>query len=210
MLVVAPMALLGAACLPTPPPWVGDGPHVVVFGDSQTYALEHGPGLDDGNQFSFLTDDLVADGYAASVSALIGAETGDLAKVVPKIPEPGADIMLIALGSNDMRVDADAETSSVPLATAIEHVTTAAEQVGAGCTIVVTIAETAPWGLDRSAPGFNQALRSIPGVVVADWAPLVQANPHYVGEDGVHQTEAGVAAYRNLFHEAIGSCGATL
>jgi len=177
----------------------------MVFGDSLTYSIEHGPGWGFNNQF--LTDELVANGYSASISSWIGATTRDLPAVAPQVPAPGADIMVIALGSNDMRVNATTGTTAVPLAEALGHITTAIDEVGASCNVLVTVAETEPWGLDTSAPTYNETLRNLPNVIIADWAPLVAANPDFVvGTDGVHLTPAGSDAYRALFHVAIDSC----
>ena len=205
-LVAVPLALVASACLPAPRAWVGDGPRVLVFGDSLTHRLERG--ADNDPRKRLLTNDLVAGGYAASVSSMTGAKTLDLAAVVPTIPDPGPDILLISLGSNDMRVKDGATLT--PLATAIDNVRAAMTQVAAKCTVLVTVAETAPWGLDTDAPAFNQALRALPNVVIADWAPLVAANPLFVTEDGVHHTDLGVGAYRDLYRNAIGSCARAL
>jgi hypothetical protein len=43
-------------------------------------------------------------------------------------------------------------------------------------------------------------------VIIADWSPLVEANPDFVGADGVHLTSAGSGAYRELFLTTIDSC----
>ena len=62
----------------------------MVFGDSLTSFIENGPDHDlfGGPDDSFLTDTLVANGHAASVSSLSGASTADLVHVTPKIPRP--------------------------------------------------------------------------------------------------------------------------
>lgn len=70
----------------------------------------------------------------------------------------------------------------------------------------MTIAETEPWGLDTSGPAYNAALRDLPSVVIANWATIVEANPHFVGTDGVHLTSSGSVAYRELFLTTIDSC----
>lgn len=62
-------------------------------------------------------------------------------------------------------------------------------------------------GSPSVAPAFNRALRTIPGVIIANWAAVVREHEHYVVRDGVHHKEAGRAAYRDLFLEAIASCG---
>ncbi len=198
--------LLVAACLPEPPAWVGTGPRVMVFGDSLTYRLEHGVGLDREHRFSHLTDELVASGRSASVAAMIGATTGDLGSVVGRVPAPGADVLLVELGTNDLLPRSDGQPT-IPVRTAIRNVRDAVDAVGAGCTVLVTVAETAVWGLDELAPAYNDALRSIRGAVIADWAALVAAEPGYVGDDGIHLTDAGAAAMGSLFLDAIAACG---
>lgn len=186
--------------------WKGDGAHVMIFGDSITYRLEHGPGLDRTNQYTLLTDHLVVTGHSASVSAMIGAVTNGLDSVAQYVPAPGADILLIALGTNDMHVNTSTGTSYFTVEEAVANLSNAIDTIGAPCTILVTIAETEPWGLDVTGPAFNRALRAMPDVRIADWAPVVEADPGLVVSDGVHLTDAGVAAYTALFDDAISTC----
>jgi hypothetical protein len=46
-------------------------------------------------------------------------------------------------------------TTAVPLQEALGHIAASIDEVGASCNILVTIAETEPWGLDTSAPAYN-------------------------------------------------------
>ena len=71
---------------------------------------------------------------------------------------------------------------------------------------VVTVVEI----LDVSGPPYNAALRAIPGVIAADWAPMVTANPSYVISDGVHQTPEGLTADRDLLLRAVSDCASRL
>jgi lysophospholipase L1-like esterase len=181
----------------------------MVFGDSLTSFVENGPDHDlrGGPDDSFLTDRLVVEGYTASVSSLIGAATGDLASVTPTIPAPGADVLLIALGSNDRSLDPTTGQAYVSVATAIANIDAAVAQTAAECNIVVTVAETTPWnGLNQTAPAYNAALRALPGVVVADWALVAASHPEYLRPNDVHHTTAGAAAYMDLFVDAVNAC----
>lgn len=199
------LAVSVAGCLPSPPPWKGSGsgPRVMVFGDSLTSYIENGPGHDlfGGPDDTFLTDRLIVEGHPASVSSLIGAETGDLANVTPGIPEPGTDVLLIALGTNDRR------EARVTVDAAIANVNAAIARAAAECNIVVTVAETTTWGsLNLFAPAYNAALRALPGVVVADWASIAAAHPEYLAPNDVHHTTVGAAAYMELFVDAVDAC----
>ena len=181
----------------------------MVFGDSLTSFIENGPDHDlfGGPDDSFLTDTLVANGHAASVSSLSGASTADLVHVTPKIPAPGANVLVIALGTNDRANDPATGKPPISVATALANVNAAIVQTAAECNIVVTVAETTPWGrLDQNAPAYNAGLRALPGVNVADWALLVAAHPEYLLPNEVHHTTAGAAAYMALFVDAVDAC----
>jgi hypothetical protein len=95
---VVAISIVAAGCLPKPSSWVGSGTHVAFTGDSITYDTEH-DALGDSNHH--LTDALVAAGYTVSSSDEIGANTADLAGLGPW-PAPGAQIVSIEIGTNDM------------------------------------------------------------------------------------------------------------
>jgi hypothetical protein len=98
--ILITVAVVAAGCLPNPRSWIGSGIHVAFVGDSITYNTEH-DALHDANHH--LTDVLVAAGYAVSSSDKIGAKTADLARLGPW-PAPGATIVSIEIGTNDMRL----------------------------------------------------------------------------------------------------------
>jgi lysophospholipase L1-like esterase len=204
-LTIIALSLLLAGCiLPPPPPWsgddgvrlsafAGDGEHVLVFGDSLTYLA---------NNEDALTDQLVAAGYVASVSATGGATSQSLAADDLVEPEPGADITVIALGTNDIHLDII--TSPGDIGGYIARIQTAFDRYDAGCDVAVTTVESEP--MAELAPLMNDALEEMASVVVADWAAIVADHPEYLLEDGIHHTPGGQAAYRDLIESAVGEC----
>ena len=146
---VVAISIVAAGCLPKPSSWTGSGTHVAFTGDSITYNTEH-DALGDTNYR--LTDALVAAGYAVASSDRIGANAVDLARLRPW-PAPGAEIVSIEIGTNDMQ--ATNGQPRTPYATAEANYNTylAAQDAGrVRCIVLVEIAETAPWGLDVTGP----------------------------------------------------------
>lgn len=203
------VAALGAAglvgaCLPAPSPWLGTaGVTVGVVGDSLVHHAELGPGGRPGDPRR-LSAELVAAGRRASVSSAVGADTPDLASITA-FPDPGAELLVVALGTNDMR-------AGLPIPTAIANIEAFVAVIAPRCTVVVTIVDEPSWGLQELGPAFNAALVDLAAgrtdVVVADWASLAEANPGHLMPDGVHHTTAGQAAYRTLIVEGVAACDA--
>jgi hypothetical protein len=198
------LTLVAAACLPKPSSWYGDsGPYVGVIGDSLVHAAETGGGLDPDDTDRFVSQRLAQSGYRASVSAMIGAVTADL-RTVAAFPEPGFELLVLALGTNDMH------DGAVPVDVAIGDIVTYLDAHTPACTALVTIVDEPSWGLDVTAPVYNAALADLAteraDVIIADWAAVVDAHPEYLGSDGVHHTAAGQEAYRSLIDDAAGQC----
>jgi lysophospholipase L1-like esterase len=202
-----------SACLPSPSPVQGPigGEAVGVIGDSQTYIAEEGPGLEYPDPDQFLTDLLVADGRRVSISAFIGAGTHDLSDLEPW-PEP-LDILAIALGANDMRVDEATGLPQVSLAEASDSMTSYLQAAGFGCLVLVGIPETTPWGLDQTGPAWNSFLQSSAagrGGVFVDWNAQTASNPGFLTADGIHQTPTGQAAFREAIRAGVNQCASLL
>ncbi len=195
-----------AACLPRPAPWVGDGAeHVMVFGDSLTFQANHGTdGGPPDQSVTFLTDQLVAAGYATSVASNFGATTEDLESVTGEIPEPGADILVIALGTNDLHIVNAAPRSSVEAS--LVNLDRAILQAAASCVVLIGVADVDTWGLSANADEFNTGLTERADVY-GNWATIIDAHPEYLrGDDNIHHTAAGAAAYRDLITTSVDAC----
>ncbi len=217
---------------------------VGVVGDSNTRAIEKGRGLQDSGN-TYLTDALNQYGYITRVSADIGATTADLAGVVWAV-EPKAegdaplstnlDIALVALGTNDGRID---NTTGQPRLN-IEQIETNVNNylnrvTGYGltnyefdpaisenpdqpnphesCEVLVTVKEEPSWGLDQTAPAINAMLRrqaEARGGVVYEWNESAMLNPGDFDTDQIHHTAVGQERYRNGFVEHINACKETL
>jgi lysophospholipase L1-like esterase len=203
-LTVALAAALATGCLPAPSAWrepVAPVARVGVIGDSLVYAAEYGPGTPDVNDPATphdLSDALVDAGYAASLSALIGAKTEDLVEL-PDWPDPVADIIVIALGSNDRR------DGTVPVTEMAADLEGYLARWPDACIVLVTIAATSPWQLDVYGPEWNAYLASTADVL-ADWTAVTVEHPEYLGSDGVHHTPDGQAAYRQLVVDSVSGC----
>lgn len=202
-LVVAGMT----ACEP-PGPWAGDGPRVAVVGDSLVYKAQNATttGYDDPDTEHWLTDDLNAAGYSASVGGAIGFRIGGVVAMVDLVPEPAPEILVFAGGSNDANAQLDVNTAMAPLRDFLD--TTAIP-----CIVLVTVSESpGDWNLDVKAPPINAALRAEAqardNVIVADWTPVVAAHPEYVGSDGAHMLTPGKTAYRQLIVDGADDCQA--
>lgn len=195
---------MGTACLPQPTAWVEpDDPiaHVAVIGDSLTYQAEYGQDfkeIDDPTAPRDLTAAFVAAGFGVSTSLQIGADTFGLAQI-PEWPAPVADVVVIALGTNDRHDDAH------PLEQSQANLDTYLARWPDACVVLVTIAETPVWGLDVYGPAWNAFLRERADVL-ADWTPIAAAHPEYLLDDLVHHNAEGAAAYRTLMVDAAAQC----
>lgn len=195
--------VLCVACLPPPSGWYGDsGPRVGVIGDSLVQAAEAG-GFQTNDPDRFLSAAMAEAGYRTSTSAFVGATTSDLG-VLLSFPEPGPEISVLALGTNDMR------DGRVAVETALGNIVGYLERRPVACTALVTIVDEPTWGLDVTAPLYNLALAALAGarddVVVVDWGAVVDEHPEYLAPDGVHHTAEGQEAYRSLLVSAAGEC----
>jgi hypothetical protein len=194
---------LAAACLPPPPPWQGEvGTTVGLVGDSLLRHAEFGPGRPSGP--GRLSGALVDEGYRASLTARVGAETSDLAPIT-SFPDPGAALLVVALGTNDMHRGEAVEV-------VIHAIDAFIEAIAPRCTVLVTIVDEPSWGLDVTAPPFNAALVALAAtrgdVVVADWGAAVDVHPEYLRAGDVHHTDAGQEAYRRLIVDGVLACDA--
>ncbi len=203
-LVVAVSVLVLVACVPRPSSWLGEsGYHVGVIGDSLVHNAEVGGGVDVNDPDRFLSQALVDAGFRASVAAAIGAQTADLAPMVP-FPEPGVEILVIGMGTNDVR------DPSVTVETAISNVVGYIDAHPVPCAALLTIATD----LSVTAPAYNAALAQLAAeredIVLADWAAVLDGHPEYLGEDGVHHSDLGEEAYRSLIVDAAEECAAVI
>jgi len=207
-IAAAVMTMFVTACLPPFGPWSGDGdgPLVAVVGDSLVHAAQFDGGNDPDDPDRFLDDELAAGGYRSTVSARIGADTADLARL--EAPAEPADVVIVALGTNDL-------DRGVTVERAIANIVDFLDRLSPRCAAVVTVVVDAPdWGLDVTAPPYNAALADLGAtrddLVVADWATRSSSHPEWFAHDQVHHTEAGRAAYRQLVREAADECAARL
>ncbi len=208
-------AVVLAGCLGAGTPWTGAGPRVGVVGDSQVWLIEHNS-LGDNNHH--MTDALVEKGYQVSTSDIIGASTRDLAKFTSftsfaGFPDPGAQIVVTAIGVNDLRADPSRDEPLTPIDQAEANYTAyldALGQAGVACVVLVEIPETTQESLDQIGPVWNEYLSnqaSARGGVVMPWASTVAQHPEYVNTtDGIHETALGVFAYLGGIAAAVDQC----
>lgn len=202
--VVSALIFTATGCMGTPTPWTGpsNGLRVGFYGDSITQLSETGGGTDQGpDRPHMLTEAMVAAGFQSSYSALIGADTADLTNITYPPGSPAPQVVVIALGTNDLH-DGYASPESV-----LSDIATFIDRMKPECAIVVNVAEIPTWGLSTYAPPYNSLLNDLaasrPDVVVADWNSQVQADPTLLELDNVHPDLAGKAAYRSLFVESV-------
>ena len=214
------VALL-TGCLPAARPWatptttgVGDGHYVGIIGDSLVFRAQYSSDIN--WEIHLLDDALAANGFHASVSALMGAATPDIFGAnysqFVGFPEPGADIQIIGLGTND------ANNNAVPVedfeANLRRYI---ASQPASTCFRLINVYTGATsWGLDVTAPAYNAALDDIaadqPNVSVIDWNSIALAHPEYFGTDPTqpHANASGEAAYRFIITFGAAGCAQTL
>jgi hypothetical protein len=202
LLVGAAFGALAVGCLPAPPPWLGEtGTTVGVVGDSLVRHAEFGPRGRPGDPRRLSTA-LVDAGHRASLSSQVGADTPDLARITA-FPDPGADVLVVALGTNDMH-------RGTPIETAVAAIDEFIDVIGPRCTVLVTIIDEPSWGLDVTAPPYNAALHDLAAVrgdaVVVDWGAVADLHPEHLAADGVHHTDSGQAAYRQLIVDGVSAC----
>lgn len=210
--------LLSAGCLENPPvEWSGSVETtrltVGVEGDSLTHSAHRGQGAEANG--TNLTDLLNTKGYKAGVAATIGATTADLKNRNPW-PEPGVDILVTALGTNDGHLDAGG-IPAVDIETYATNIRTHIADVAPDCWVGVGVRLEPSWGLDQTGPSMNDALRAIAeesGGVYVDWNTVVQASETpLLGSDRIHfnwPDTTGAAAYRSLIAEGVDQCAAQL
>lgn len=167
---------------------------VEVVGDSLTLQADGG----DERQGELLTA-LEREGFDATGGGVPGMTVESAYRTMWSEGSP--DILVIALGTNDVgngnaSVDAVRSTLSQWL-----------QEVPDSCVVLVGVNEaTEAWGLHEHAPPYNEMLRQLAdehgdGHVV-DWAP----EPGMISDDGVHLTEQGMAAYRELIVDGVERC----
>lgn len=205
------------ACLESPPQqWVGPefGLTVGIEGDSLTHSSHRGQGSE--AQGTAFTDQLTQLGYRSGVAATIGATSEDLAGR-RSWPLPGADILVIALGTNDGRMNAEGEPS-VELNHYQSNIEEYVESQDPDCLVTVGVREELSWGLDITGPGINQRLQQIAlsrdGIFV-DWNRLSdEAGEGVIGPDGIHwdwtltstPDAKGAVAYRSAIIDGVNEC----
>lgn len=206
--IVAGCLVLATACQSGV--WMGDpdATSVSVMGDSLVWQAEGNASLDDPQQ-RLLAEELVASGYRAHVSGWIGETIAaghvDLWPLVAS--EPGLDIVVIALGTNDAGREYPLADSRAALQTWL------ADAAHVGCVALVGVNEQATgWGLDVSGPPFNAMLAEeaalAPNAIFVPWEPDLDIHGH---DGDVHfSTDAARAQYRATLHAAADQCAATL
>lgn len=190
--------------------WTGDeaAESVVVIGDSLVFWTEQAT-LHTSE--TWLTDDLVAAGHYAYVTGWIGLDV-DLAYPVVwnHASRQGIipDVLVIALGTNDMHVDAvtGAPPTTPELAAPVLDAWLA--EVPDACVRLIGVAESITgWGLDVTAPGWNAMLGAAAAShadgAFVPWEPLPEWTQNGVDP---HLTTEGEDAYRALLVDAAASC----
>lgn len=187
-MAVVLLAVAAAAC-------GGGGSRTVeVVGDSLTYQADGG---DDGQE-ELLTA-LEREGFDASGGGFPGMTVGSAYQTMWSKGSP--DILVIALGTNDVG------NGNVPVETVRSTLSQWLQEVPDACVVLVGVNETTEaWQLDQLAPPYNEMLRQLAdehgdGHVV-DWAP----EPGMITDDGIHLTEEGRAAYRELIVDGVERC----
>jgi hypothetical protein len=178
-------------------------PSVVVIGDSLVFQAE-GNRTNAGGSRS-LADALVAAGYRAYVSSWVGSTVAQAHdQVWPALAsEPAIDILVVALGTNDVKKGTALDDSREVLGAWLD------EAPHARCVALVGLDEHAyGWGLDVGGPPFNAMLRDLAAgrsdTEFVAWVP----DPAVHGTDGdVHlKTPEAEAEYRAALTGAVDAC----
>lgn len=158
-----------------------------------------------------ITDDLVAAGNRAWVTGWIGLTYADAYPMVWDLPSREGvipDVLVIALGTNDMRVDSvTGEARTTPEAVRPILAAWLAEVPDACVRLIGPSDSIAGWGLDVTAPAFNTMLAE-EAALHAD-AEYVPWNPDPAWTDNgadPHMTTAGRDAYRALIVAEVAEC----
>lgn len=207
--VVATVGCLALAAACQSGVWMGPegATSVSVIGDSLVYQAESEVGND--QQTRLLADELVASGYRAHVSGWIGETTAaGYEDLWPSVAdEPGLDILVIALGTNDVNRSIPLEDSRAALRTWL------AEAGDVGCVALIGLNESAyAWQMDIFGPAYNQMLADeaaqLPNGIFVPWEPDLAIHG-YTGD--VHfPTNEARAQYRDTLHDAVDACAATI
>jgi hypothetical protein len=214
---VATIPLMGASCAVTVPFQNTGAPKIQFIGDSITVGS---------------TNDIVAH-YGGSYDVAIDAYSGATAYEQMSSASTAAGlhpaIAVINLGTNDAGVVLTGRTLTINGVTGpwdpVESITavevrldTMAAEFAPACVIVVTVnSQDAAWyggnpDAIANVVALNAHIRSMPGVVVADWDAVVQPSDFDVtaGVSGApHPNETGIQALLALEDQAIGQCPAT-
>lgn len=204
LVISAALMLIATGCLSGPSVWKGPsgGLRVGFYGDSMTQKAETGGGADQGPSAPhMLTDAMIAAGFQSTYSALLGAKSPDLTAITYPTGTPGPQVVVIALGTNDLH-DGYANPQTL-----ISNIVAFINRIKPECAIIVNVEAIPVWGLSTYAPPYNQLLDKLaasrPDIAIADWNSEVQANPSYLGVDNVHEVGDGLAAYRDLFVNSV-------
>ena len=211
------VALIGAAYLQEWGP-LRHSPRtrVAVFGDSLTA------------QSSWrISRSLVDAGYDPAVSGLNGAAIADFDPHVRSYTGyQGAEVMVIALGTNNAFYASPQAPRKIDLASsidelrkvagdAIEPVPGTAFPLSVRCLVWVNLNDRATaLELDQNAPTINQAIRDEAEMrnragrqmLIADWNSRSQGHPEWFVSDGVHLNEDGQDAFSGLIRETVQRC----
>lgn len=189
-LVIAVVALAGCADDEAADPPDAAGARVALVGDSLTVGIEE------------RIADLAADeGIDLDLSAQSGRR---IPEGIPELERlaPGADLVVVALGTNDAAATGVDESSATAL---IESALAAIDDDQP--VLWVNVYRDAGDEAGQQAQAFNRALVAAAGrhdeLVVLDWASYVADHPEVVAEDRVHDTPEGAAQRARWLRDAI-------
>ncbi len=190
--------------------WTGDvaSPSVGVIGDSLVFQSERS---ETNGTETLITDALVAEGLRAWVTGWTG--------LTVKVAYPYAwsspsrlgvvpDILVIALGSNDMHVDAPSGQPYTTPEAARPLLRAWLSSLPATCVRLIGVAESiTEWGLDVTAPPWNAMLAEEAALHGnAEYVPWIP-DPSWTGNGASpHLTLPGRDAYRDLIVASATSC----
>ena len=187
---------------------------VVVVGDSLSFGLATEHALEP------VLDAETGD-HLAMVDGRIGCTTGERAGAVEWYAEHHPDVLVIELGTNDVR-DASiyrkrSSFASAPLAlvearNTLRDLTSYAKHEGVGCVVFVGVNQqaTGDFDLRRFGPAINDTLsataRSDSSVRFADWERASRSHPEWFVDDHVHLTGAGSDGMASLIADTVHTC----